>query len=210
MSIDASVRKTQVPGHDLSALPERMRGLQSHAERIFLVAFRPCGLFLLAEISRTVRIVLRLVGETGFDGVLIDVFTVTQKTFAVPDALVGKTGLPDFELVAQFLFRAIREISFYKPDRLLNRLAAIKGELQMEMIGHRDKVMQPEFFGGNIGSENVNKEIGHAFRLQKRASLNCPPGHKESARAVLDAIAVCVARGSCHDAGAKARNLYHL
>jgi hypothetical protein len=68
----------------------------------------------------------------------------------------------------------------------------------MEMVGHCDKVMQLEFPGGDVGPQNVDKEIGHAFGLQERASLDCPRGHKESARAVLDVVTVCVARGSCH------------
>lgn len=123
---------------------------------------------------------------------------MTQEALAVPDALVGKTGLPDFKLAAQFFFGAIREISFHEPDRLFNRLAAIEGELQMEMVRHRDKVMQPEFLGGDIGSQNVDKEIGHALSLQERTSRDCSRGHKESARTVFDVVTVCIARRPCH------------
>lgn len=75
-----------------------------------------------------------------------------QEALAVPDALVRKTGLPDFKSAVQFLFRAIRELSFHEPDRPFNRPAAIESELQMEMVGHYDEVMQPEFFGGDVGS----------------------------------------------------------
>ena len=62
-------------GHDLSALPERMRGLRSRAENAVLYrrAFRPCGPFLFAEISRAIRIVLGAVGKAGFDGVIVNV-----------------------------------------------------------------------------------------------------------------------------------------
>ena len=127
------------------------------------MAFRPCRLFLLAEISRAIRVVLGLVGEAGFDGVVVDVFTVPQEAFAIPDALVGKTGLPDFKLVAQFFFSAVRELSFDEPDRLFDSHAAIERELQVEMVRHRDKVMQLEFPGGDIVSQNVDKEIGHAL-----------------------------------------------
>src|SRR5258708_25921450 len=115
-----------------------------------------------------------------------------QEAFAVPDALVRKTGLPDFELVAQFLFRAIREISFHEPDRLFNRPAAIESELQMEMVGHHDEIMQPEFFGGDIGSQNVDEEIGHAFGLHERCAAIGSRSHKESACTVLYVVAVGV------------------
>jgi hypothetical protein len=60
--------------------------------------------------------------------------------------------LPDFKLVAQFFLGAIRKPSFHEPDSFFNRLAAIESELQMEMVGHCDKVMQLEFFGGDVGS----------------------------------------------------------
>jgi len=92
---------------------------------------------------------------------------MAQEAFTVPDALVRKTGLPDFIAAAQFLLRAIRESSFHEPDRLFNRRAAIESELQMEMVGHNDEVMQPEFFGDDIDSQNVDKEVGHAFGLQE-------------------------------------------
>ena len=131
------------------------------------------GLFLSAEIRRAIRIVLGGIGEAGFDGSVVNVFPMPQKALAVPDAFVGKAGLPDFELVTQFFFGAIRKVSFHEPDRLFNRLAAIESELQMEMVGHRDEVMQPEFFGGDVGSQNVDKEVGHAVDLQEGASLNC-------------------------------------
>jgi hypothetical protein len=92
---------------------------------------------------------------------------MAQEALAVPDALVGKAGLPDFKPAAQFLFGAIREISFHEPDCSFNRPAAIESELQMEMVGHHDEVMQPEFLLGDVGSQNVNKEIGHPFGLQE-------------------------------------------
>jgi hypothetical protein len=124
-----------------------------------------------------------------------------QETFAVPDALVGKTRLPDFKPAAQFLFRAIRKSSFHEPDRLFKRFAAIKSELQMEMVGHHDEIMQPELFGGEVVSQNVDEEIGHAFGLQERAAANGFRGHKKSARTFLDVVAVCVARRPCHAQG---------
>jgi hypothetical protein len=167
------------------------------------------GLFLFAEISGAVRIVLRLVGKAGFNGVFVDVFTVPQEAFTVPDSLVGKPGLPDFKPASQFLFRAIREPSFHEPDGLFNRLAIIESELQMEMVGHHDEVMQPEFFGGDIGSQNVDKEVGHAFGLQERAANVGFRGHKESTRTVLDIVAICVARRPCHAQGLKPR-IYNI
>src|SRR5260221_10979457 len=121
-----------------------------------------------------------------------------QEAFAVPDALVRKTGLPDFKPASQFLFRAIREISFHEPDRLFNRHIAIKGELQMEMVGHHYEIMQPEFLGGDIVPQNVDKEICHAFGLQECSADVGPRGHKESAWTVFDVVAVCVARKACH------------
>jgi hypothetical protein len=42
----------------------------------------------------------------------------------------------------------------------------------MKMVGHHDEIMQPEFFGGEVVSQNVDKEIGHAFSLQERAAAN--------------------------------------
>jgi hypothetical protein len=158
----------------------------------------PVGFFLLAERSGTIRIVLGLVGQPGFDGIIANVCAMPQEALAVPDALVGKAGLPDFKPASQFLFCAIREISFHEPDRPLNRLAAIESELQMEMVGHHDEVMQPELFGGDIGPQNIDKEIGHAFGLQERAADVGFGGHEESARTVLDIVSVCAARRPCH------------
>ena len=111
--------------------------------------------------------------RAGFDGIVVNVCPVPQEALAVPDALVRKAGLPNFELVAQFFLGAIRKVPFDESDRLFNRLAAIESELQMEMVGHCDKIMQLEFFGNDIGSQNVDKEIGHAFGLQERAPLKC-------------------------------------
>ena len=197
------------PCHVDQMLPSRKHKCQGTnlfvPKRFFLMAFRPCSLFLLAEISRAIWIVLRRVGEASFDGIIVNVCAVPQETLAVPDALVGKTRLPDFKLAAQFFFSAIRKVSFHKPDRLFNRLATIESELQMEMVGHHDEVMQPEFFGGDIGSQNVDKEIGHAFGLQKCAADIGFRGHEESARTVLDVVAVCVARRPCHAQGLKPR-----
>lgn len=121
-----------------------------------------------------------------------------EETLAVPDALVRKTGLPDFKPAAQFFFCTIREPSFHEPDCLFNRPAAIESELQMEMVGHHDEVMQPEFFGGDIVPQNVNKEVGHAFGLQECSADIGFRGHEESARTVLNVVTVCVARGPCH------------
>jgi hypothetical protein len=179
---------TQVSGHEF------IRAVKGSRKR----PLGPVGFFLLAEISGTIRIVLGLVGQPGFDRIIVNVCAVLQEAFAVPDALVGKAWLPDFKLAAQFLFRAIREISFHEPDCSFNRPAAIQSELQMEMIGHHDEVMQPEPFGDDIGSQNVDKEVGHAFGLQE-----CPAdigfrGHKESAWTVLNVVTVCVARRPCH------------
>jgi len=156
------------------------------------------GLFPFAEISRAIRIGLGPVGKAGFDGIVVDVFTMPQEALAVPDALVRKARLPDFKLIAQFFLGAIRKVSFNESDRLFNRLAAIESELQVEMVGHGDKVMQLEFFGDDIGSQNVDEEVGHAFGLQKRASGDCPRSHKKGARTVLDVVALCVARRPCH------------
>jgi hypothetical protein len=75
----------------------------------------------------------------------------------------------------------------------------------MEMIGHHNKVMQPELFGGEVVSQNVDEEIGHAFGLQERAAAKGFRGHKESARTFLDVVAVCVARRPCHAQGGYAR-----
>ena len=61
-------------GHDLSALPERMRGLRSRAKNGPLKwPLGPAVFILMAEISRAIRIVLRLVGEAGFDGIIVNV-----------------------------------------------------------------------------------------------------------------------------------------
>jgi hypothetical protein len=79
----------------------------------------------------------------------------------------------------------------------------------MEMVGHHDEVMQPEFFGRDIGPQNVNKEIGHAFGLQKRSADIGSRGHEESAWTVLDVVTVCVARRPCHAQGLKPR-IYNI
>jgi hypothetical protein len=75
----------------------------------------------------------------------------------------------------------------------------------MEMIGHHDEIMQPELFGGEVVSQNVDEEIGHAFSLQERAAANGFRGHEESARTFLDVVAACVARRPCH-----ARRSYNI
>jgi hypothetical protein len=61
--------------------------------------------------------------------------------------------------------------------------------------------MQPELFGGEVVSQNVDEEIDHAFGLQERAAANGFRGHKKSARTFLDVVAVCVARRPCHAQG---------
>ncbi len=72
---DNCARARQVSGHDLSVSPSACEGcevvpkMQSYIEG----PLGPVGLLLVAEISRAIRIVLRAVGETGFDGVIVNV-----------------------------------------------------------------------------------------------------------------------------------------
>lgn len=119
-------------------------------------------------------------------------------SFRGPRRARQKNRAARFQTGSPIPFRAIREPSFHEPDRLFNRLAVVESELQMEMVGHHDEIMELEFLGGDIVPQNVNKEVGHAFGLQECSADIGFRGHEESARTVLNVVTVCVARRPCH------------
>jgi hypothetical protein len=54
------------------------------------------GPFLLAQISRAIRIVFGTACQAGFDGIVVNVVLMREETLLVDDAHFGKTALPDF------------------------------------------------------------------------------------------------------------------
>ncbi len=54
----------------------------------------------------------------------------------------------------------------------------------MDMIGHYNKIVYFEFARAHIGTKNVDKEIGHALRLQDCFALAGSGADKECARGI--------------------------
>jgi hypothetical protein len=93
---------------------------------------------LAAEVSLPicggVRIVVRLLAQTGADGVVMDVFAVGDEVVAVAHAAVGKSALPDGELGGE----ASGEAAFDELDGAL-KSDLLRREEKVDVVGHDDE-----------------------------------------------------------------------
>ena len=90
-----------------------------------------------------------------------------QKAFAVTDAFLRKSALPNFMTNTQLPFGAERKITFHKLHSFFDAQIVIDCDQQMEVVGHHHEIVNGKDTLPMIGAQYVNEESCHAFRLEQ-------------------------------------------
>jgi len=91
---------------------------------------------------------------------------MSQKTFTIFDANIGKPTLPNLACVSELFLHPIRKSAFDKLHGLFNRNSLIDCDEQMHMIRHNDKIMHSELAPSGIEAQHINKQGRMPLGLQ--------------------------------------------
>ena len=102
------------------------------------------------------RAIFRPLRQTSAHRIHPNVLPVLRKIFFVPDSMIRRTRLPDW----QTRFQSKRKSSLDELDGPLQRYLRRWGDQSMEVVRHDHKLMKQIFALVAVAEKNIDKQIG--------------------------------------------------